>query len=114
MTPEDVEFLCTPAAQKLLETGAQIKDLVKRSKILRRETSADKAALISSQVDLRVKAAKKFSQAPHMLFEREGLEQASAEVVANYIGQRLPENRTVIDLTCGIGGDAIALPPTIQ
>jgi hypothetical protein len=44
-----------------------------------------------------------------MYFTRQALEQASAEVVCRYRAQRFVVYSRVVDLCCGIGGDALAL-----
>lgn len=44
-----------------------------------------------------------------MLFDREALEMASSEAVATYHAGLFPADSTVIDVTAGIGADAIAL-----
>lgn len=73
-----------------------------------RKTYADnlvRAALTLSE--LRQRAAKKFSQADKMWFDRKGLEQSTTEHVANYKAKRF--SGTISDYCCGIGSDAIAL-----
>ncbi len=65
-----------------------------------------------AQVLLRRAARVKFTRADEMLFERIALEQATDETVARYKADRFAARfagRTVADLCCGIGGDAIAL-----
>lgn len=65
-----------------------------------------------TQAELRRKAAVKFPQAGRMLFEREALEQASAELLAEHRAERLAERAppgTLYDLGCGLGGDLMAL-----
>ncbi len=65
-----------------------------------------------TQVLLRRAARAKFTRADEMLFERIALEQATDETVARYKATRFAAKfagRTVADLCCGIGGDAIAL-----
>ena len=44
-----------------------------------------------------------------MLFDREALEMASHEAVARYHASLFPGDTIVADLTCGIGGDLIAI-----
>lgn len=61
------------------------------------------------QAILRRRAAGKFSHAPLMFFEREGLEQASAETVSLYRAGRMAGHPYLFDLGCGIGGDSLAL-----
>lgn len=57
--------------------------------------------------ELRRKAARKFSRADRMWFDRQGLEQATAEPVARHKAMRFQGH--VWDLCCGIGGDAVAM-----
>ncbi len=58
---------------------------------------------------LRARAEAKFSRAAEMWLTREGLEQASHEVVSAYRAGRLSGIGAVADLCTGIGGDLIAL-----
>jgi hypothetical protein len=44
-----------------------------------------------------------------MLFDRDGLEMASHERIAAYHASIFPAGATVVDMTCGIGADTIAL-----
>uniref|UniRef100_A0A7C2JZG5 Class I SAM-dependent methyltransferase n=1 Tax=Schlesneria paludicola TaxID=360056 RepID=A0A7C2JZG5_9PLAN len=57
--------------------------------------------------ELRRKAAGKFTRADGMWFDRQGLEQSTAEPVARHKARRFTGQ--VFDLCCGIGGDALAL-----
>lgn len=61
------------------------------------------------QAELRDRAAAKFSRAGDMFLTRDGLEQASSEVLARHRARRFPDGTPVIDLCCGIGGDLVAL-----
>src|SRR5439155_11227306 len=76
--------------------------------VLRRELPADLAGAALEQAGLRRRAAAKFSRAAAMLFTPAGLQQASAEPVAAHRAGRFAGRRAA-DLTCGIGGDALAL-----
>lgn len=109
MTPKEIHFLMSPRGQKLLDKTRQEKDLAKRIRILRKETCSDYAALVSRQIHLQGKAQKKFTRAKEMLFDSEGLEQASAEVVSLHVGKRYQKYTSAVDLTCGMGGDALGL-----
>lgn len=57
--------------------------------------------------DARRRGGVKFTRAPQMWFDRKGLEQATPELVARHKAQRFTGE--ILDLCCGIGGDAIAL-----
>ena len=64
----------------------------------------------SVQAELRAKARTRFGpDAARMLFVREALEQATHPAVAEYHASRFPAGTEVVDLTCGIGSDLIAL-----
>jgi hypothetical protein len=60
-------------------------------------------------VELRRRAAGKFSRAARMWFDRVGLEQSTAEAVARHKARRFHNRGRVWDFCCGIGGDAIQL-----
>ena len=109
LSAQDIRFLASVAGQRLLTIAAEYDDILTRMKVLRRETSARQAALVSQQVYWRSKARKKFTRAEQMLFCGEGLQQASAEKVTSYVSQRFAGYSPIADLTCGIGGDAIGL-----
>jgi hypothetical protein len=80
---------------------------------LRAQYPADLVAAALAQHELRLAARDKFSRAMQMFFTRDGLEQASAEVVARHRAARYAGaadgSALVADLCCGIGGDLIAL-----
>jgi SAM-dependent methyltransferase len=66
------------------------------------------AAALTQQA-LRGAARAKFSRAEEMLFTRDGLEQASSEIIAAHAGARFGAGEPVADLCCGIGGNLTAL-----
>lgn len=84
---------------------------------LRRSLTATRAHLIVEQVELRRRAAEKFTDAARMFFTRTALEQATDEQTAAYKAQRITLQRAgssstptnIADLCCGIGGDLLAL-----
>ncbi|MGQ0605099.1 MAG: class I SAM-dependent methyltransferase [Anaerolineales bacterium] len=65
-------------------------------------------------VILRAKARAKFSRAEAMYFIREALEQASSETISTYRAQRYAKFARVVDVCCGLGGDAIGLSSVID
>lgn len=72
-------------------------------------TSEEAARWAFAQWELRERARTKFERAAQMLFDRDGLEMASHEVLARYHASRFPMVARVADLTTGIGADLIAL-----
>lgn len=80
--------------------------------VLERYRKRYPAELVNAAVELaqlRRRAAKKFPQAAAMFFTRDGLEMASSTPVARYTARRFSGVSRVLDLCCGIGGDALAL-----
>lgn len=57
---------------------------------------------------LRIRAREKFERAEEMWFTRDGLEQATSELISNWRMQHFNQHRRIVDLCCGIGGDATA------
>lgn len=94
------------AAAKLRAEG--IADL-KIGESLRQRLDPERAALVLTQLDLRERAASKFTRAGEMLFTRAGLEQATSEHIALYRARRYAGYNHIVELCCGIGGDLIAL-----
>jgi hypothetical protein len=73
-------------------------------------SSSDKVAAVLGQVELRSHAVAKLGDdATRMYFTRDGLEQATRTAVARHRAARLAlGGPSVVDLTCGIGGDLVA------
>ncbi|WP_068796668.1 class I SAM-dependent methyltransferase [Pseudonocardia sp. HH130630-07] len=76
---------------------------------LRREYDAGLVADAMTLTELRDRASAKFTLAGRMWFTRDGLEQASSEVLARHRAARFAGRDRVADLCCGIGGDLVAL-----
>ena len=77
-----------------------------------RGVAPELASAALTQTDLRRRAAAKFgAAAATMLFTRPGLEQATRSVVADRRAARLAAAgvRTLADLGCGLGADALAM-----
>lgn len=108
-------FLLTAEGQRLLaETAATLITPGLHLQIaaqLRRQVTAAEAHAILETALLRQRAVDKFSRAERMYFTRPALEQASAEIVSRYRARRYARAgvNVVVDLGCGIGGDALAL-----
>ncbi|MDQ7903301.1 SAM-dependent methyltransferase [Phytohabitans sp. ZYX-F-186] len=106
--------LRTPDGVKALTTAAELAggDPLAAAAALRSSgVPAGLAAAALTQADLRRRAAGKFgADAGRMFFTRAGLEQATRSAVATRRAARLRAAgvRTLADLGCGIGADAIA------
>ncbi len=87
-----------------LTAASRLSDLAK----LRDGLPANLAAAVLEQASLRRRAAAKFSRAAQMLFSDAALQQATSEVVGQHRASRFAGLR-VADLTCGIGGDSLAI-----
>ena len=93
-------------AEVVLSPGARPADLMR----WRALASMERVAAAIRIAEGRRRGAVKFSRADRMWFERTGLEQATSEPVARHKAQRFAgRTETVVDLCCGIGGDAIVL-----
>ncbi|WP_369248624.1 methyltransferase domain-containing protein [Streptomyces sp. R41] len=113
----DVSFasLLTPEGRALLDEvrGTEPAQELAVATRLRREYPAELVSAALGQARLRQRAAAKFGakDAERMFFTPHGVEQSTRTSVATYRAQRFRAlgMRSVADLCCGIGGDAIAL-----
>lgn len=96
------------SAPQLLKTVAEAsgKELSLQT-LLRREYPDRLVRGAFALCELRRKGGAKFSRAAEMWFDRQGLEQATGELVARHKAQRF--SGAVFDLCSGIGGDSMAL-----
>lgn len=114
MTAEPTARLRTPEGVNALAAASALTEgdpLAAASALRSAGVPPDLAAAALTQVDLRRRAAAKFGpDAATMFFTRAGLEQATRAVVANRRAARLAAAgvRTMADLGCGLGSDALA------
>lgn len=109
---KSIEFLISPKGHDLLDRLMQEYDGKNTLKIIEKYRDEFTTEELSSAIELvllREKAKSKFSKAEKMFFDRDGLEQASNEIVAENKARRFAKMGTVLELGCGIGGDTIAL-----
>lgn len=110
MNLETTNFLLGPDGEELLQAAKSLEgSFLRRVTVLRKRYPAPVASAALELLDLRKRAAKKFSRADEMFFVREALEQSSGEVVSEYRASRFAKDSRVLDLACGIGGDTIGL-----
>jgi len=105
-------FFREPDGQRLLDAALEALDANQPLTVqerLRAEFPAAMCRAALATIELRSRAREKFSHATQMFFDREGLEMATREEVAEYRAQRFSGCDTVLDLCCGIGGDTLAL-----
>ncbi|WP_405618003.1 THUMP-like domain-containing protein [Streptomyces sp. NBC_00076] len=111
----DLAPLHTPEGRALLD---EVRDTAPADELavatrLRRDHPAALVSAALGQARLRQRAAAKFGaeDAGRMFFTPNGVEQSTRASVAAYRAQRLKALgvRSVADLCCGIGGDAIAI-----
>ena len=93
-------------ASQFFAAGNSTLQVIKK---LRAEAAPELVSQVIELHELRIRGQQKFTQAAHMYFTRQQLEQATSEVIARYKSRRFEECNSVADLCCGIGGDAIAL-----
>lgn len=107
---ETARFILSPAGERLLKDAQLLTgDLLTKLTDLRKRYPPDVSSAALEMIELRDRAARKFSFAEEMFFVREALEQSSGETISRYRADRFPAGATVLDLGCGIGGDTIAL-----
>jgi SAM-dependent methyltransferase len=111
MDLDTFQWLRTDEGQALLAAAAVAEGTELQVQAQLRETaSAEQVAAAMTQVELRGKALEKFGDdAARMYFTRDGLEQATRATVARHRAARIgAAGPSVVDLTCGIGGDLVA------
>ena len=114
MNPELLARLRTPEGVTALAAAEAVTGrdpLVAASALRSRGVAPDLAAAALTQIELRRRAAAKFgTAAATMFFTRAGLEQATRAAVADRRAARLAAAgiRTLADLGCGLGADALA------
>ncbi len=110
MTLDDLRFLRSATGQGLLDEAATLpNDVLLRQTRLRKSYPPEAVRAATTLLELRERAKTKFTSADDMFFDRQGLEQASGDVIATHRAQRYRPYHSVADLCCGIGGDTLAL-----
>ena len=105
---EDWRWLVEHADAEL-RAAPRTDDLLKLAAFFRARHSIARSRLLTELRDLRRRGKTKFSRAQQMFFTRVSLEQATDEILASYKARRFPAALHVVDLCCGLGGDAMGL-----
>ena len=117
MDLDTFRWLLTDDGQSLLAaataaegTPFQVQKRLREVSIGSTDEKAERVAAALGQVELRRRAAAKLGDdAARMYFTRDGLEQATRARVARHRAARVAlGGPSVVDLTCGIGGDLVA------
>ena len=113
VTLDGLAFLSTPEGERLLADIATANPTpattIAVATRLRRTWPADHVSAALEQHEFRTLAQAKFPTAEHLWFTRPGLEQATAQVIAQWRARRFHGATVIADLCCGIGGDLLAL-----
>lgn len=113
LTSEQLRQLQSPTGDQALAEADALLDLepdyLRAVQRLTAEFPEPLARAAVDQAILRRRAASKFGSPSDLFFTREGLEQATAEPVARHRARRFQGFQRILDLGCGIGGDALAL-----
>ncbi|HUR27453.1 MAG TPA: class I SAM-dependent methyltransferase [Planctomycetota bacterium] len=113
--PRIAELRSETASAALAEWSARhaaATDRLGLATFLRARFPPNLARALAEQFELRQRAGTKFAEPARMLFERKALEQATRIDVARWRAARVKQfapNGAVIDATCGLGADTIAL-----
>ncbi len=105
---EDLRWLLEHADHEL-QAAKLPEDPVRLVAFFRKRHSATRSRMLAELRKLRQRAATKFSNAQRMFFTSRALQQATDQWLAKYKANRFPPHIHVVDLCCGLGGDAIAL-----
>lgn len=114
LTVEIARWLATSEAQTGIEYSRTLpleeRHTLATLTMLQKEYTDEHAAALLDQARLQTKAQGKFGDAARLMrFTDEALQQASGISIANYRARRYTPFGGVVDLGCGIGGDALAL-----
>ena len=105
----------TPDRARALELSEGLEATPKNIDRLSLAVGVEAARWAFTQWELRDRAKTKFTRADRMLFDREGLEMASAEELSDGVHTLgFPKGARVADLTAGIGGDLIGLSKNLD
>ena len=110
MTADELRYLTSAEGREMLErykgnSDRELEDILFKQK----KKKIPYLGSVFTLLKLRSKAKEKFSKYDRMFFTSPGLEQSGGENIAKYIAKRFSGKKKVVDLTCGIGGNSIAI-----
>jgi SAM-dependent methyltransferase len=113
MDTADVAWLQTPAGERAandattaLAAGTPLLEVVEH---LRRTLEPAQARAAVALAEGRRAAARKFPDGARLYGDRDAAEQATSDAVARRTAARFAGARRIVDIGCGMGGDALAL-----
>jgi hypothetical protein len=110
-----LRFLNSDRGRELMKAVRELPgDSISKQEKLRRDFPAVSVRAALTLADLREHARRKFERADEMYFDRDGLEQASGDVIAQHRAKRYAAFDRVADLCCGVGGDSAALASVVD
>lgn len=109
MDSAEITYFQSAEGRGLLEKVAEVGGDALKAQGLRRDHAVERVRAALALYELRDRARAKFARADGMFFDRDGLEQASGDVIARHRAKRYAGAATVGDLCCGVGGDSAAL-----
>ncbi len=112
-----LEFLLAPGILALLDAICldPRDDLALSSDARLRSLPAPGRIALLEQRKLRSKARRKTPRAASLIFTPLGLEQLTHAELARHKAARLPAGlSSLADLCCGLGGDSLAVPPSVR
>ena len=113
--PRIAELCSEPARAALAEWAGNPRaasDRLGLAEFLRSRFAPELARALAEQFELRQRAATKFADPARVILQRKELEQATRVDVARWRAARVKHfapKSAVVDATCGLGGDALAL-----
>lgn len=114
MTDLELKYLKSEEGQAAYNAHCLKNDQELELLILKDKGASPYFGSLVSLIKLRRKAAGKFSRNEEMFFTSLSLEQATSERIARYIASRFKKDWTVMDLTCGLGANAIFLADQVK
>ncbi len=110
----DIQWLATSEGARLLaETavmlGAGDSEIRAIQRLRKLHIPPVRSGLLVKQFQLRAAGLRKFARAESMLFDKQLLQQSTDERIAAHKARRFQAASHVVDICCGLGGDAMGI-----